>query len=298
MMALALRFSECITSSLPDGWQQLHDLCHAGFSGSDPVQGFTPSPAAMQPSGGGIPWRPAPAQHADDLPMSDAAAAVLPWALNSQQWDDDMAAGGFNGATVCSGSIEGRSAGLHSRQPEDSSSMQQRKPAHPAAESDAGVLAADVLRLSPTQQRQQAAFGSGRRVGDLLPGADRAELDAVYRQQSEKGLTPGRRDSSRHIAADSGDYNQRTSVPESPLAASFGIAAEPDERAELTAALKCRSPGADARSMRREGNLFGRFAFRPTCLNMAVMTAVGYVGNVNHHSCTRCTGDADNLQEY
>jgi hypothetical protein len=109
------------------------------------------------------------------------------------------------------------------------------------------------------------ALGSGRRLGDLLPGADRAELDVVYRQQLEKGLTPGRRDSSRHTAADSGGYNQRTSVPESPLAASFGIAAESDERAELTAALKCRSPGADVRSMHREGNLFGRFAFRPTC---------------------------------
>lgn len=265
LMAAALRFTQCITSSLPEGSQQSCAPFNAGFSGSDPVQGFTPSPAAMQPSGGGMPWRPAPAQHADDLPASDAAVAVLPWALNSQQWDDDMAAGGFNGATVCSGSIEGRMAGLQSWQPEDSSSMHQCRPAHPAAKSNAGVLAADVLRLSPKQQRQQAEVGAGRHLGDLLPGAERAELDAVYRQELEKGVTPCRQDSSRHAAADSGDYNQRTSVPESPLAASFGIAAESDERAELTAALKCRSPGADVRSMHREGNLFGRFAFRPTC---------------------------------
>jgi hypothetical protein len=265
LMTFALRFLECITSSPPDWRQQLWGSFVAGFSGSDPVQGFTPSPAATQRLGGSMPWRPAPAQDADDLPVAGAGAAVLPWALNSQQWDDDIAAGGFNGANACSGSIEGRSAGLHSRQPEDNSSMLQIRPVQLAAESDTEVLAADVLRLSPEQQRQQTGSGAGRHLGDLLPGAERAELDAAYRQQSEKGVTPCRRDSSRHTAADAGDYNERTSVPESPLAASSGIAAEFDERAELTAALKCRSPGADARSMQREGNLFGRFAFRPTC---------------------------------
>ena len=246
--------------------QQLCAPFDAGFDGSDPVQGFTPSPASTQRLGSSMPWQPAPAQHADDVPVSDAAAAVLPWALTSQQWDDDIAAGGFNGATGCSGSIEGHTADLPSWQPEDSSSMPQGRLAHLAADSDTEDLAADVLRFSPKQQRQQAGSGAGRHLGDLLPGAERAELDAVYRQHSEKGITPCRPDSSRHNAAESEDYNQRLSVPESPLAAPFGIAAaEADERAELTAALKCRSLGADVQSMRREGNLFGKFAFRPTC---------------------------------
>ena len=265
LMAVAVRYVMCITSSLPDGWQQLCAPFIAGFSGSDPVQGFTPSPAPTQRLGSSMPWRTARAQHVDDLPVTDATAAVLPLALNSQHWDDDMAAGGFNGATVCSGSLDGHMAGLPSWQPEGSSSMPQGRLAHLAADSDKEVLPADVLRLSPKQQRQQAGAGAGRHLGDLLSGAECAELDAVYRQHSEKGVTPCRPDSSRHNAAESEDYNQRTSVPESPLAASFGIAAESDERAELAAALKCRSPSYDVRSMRRDGNLFGKFAFRPTC---------------------------------
>ena len=281
--------------------QQKYAPTNAGFSGSDPVEDFTPSPAAAQRRGGSMPWRPAPStRDADTLPVSVAAAvddfggAASPaLAPSSQHWDDAVQASRFQDAPLLSGSSERHLSGLSSLQPDDSSGMPQCSLANFAAIPDTEDQAIDILRFSPRQRQQQPDSPAGGRLADLLPGAERATLDAVrgatapsaqhsmlwsdsggdgeppsglpvglqHRRASARGFTPCRRKQSRQAAVSPADLSRSMFVPESPLAAPLGTAAECDEGAELTAALKSRSPSADVQTMCREANVFGRFAF-------------------------------------
>jgi hypothetical protein len=265
---------------------------HAGFSGSDPVEAITPSPAAAQPQlASRWSWRSASAQNVDIAPAPGVTAADGP----------DVSPPLFRSTDVEAGDgSEWQLTGQSSMQPQDSGSTPQRSPTGLVAipytqEQDI----ADVLHFSPEQQQRQPASRAGHTLGDLLNDAERAHLSAMQnaaapvaqhslscsgsdgnsnrapaflrelqqRHDVAEGLTPCRRIPPRHRAADSVDRSQRMAVPESPLGASLGIAPA-DERAELAAALACRTPSADVRSMCREGNVFGRFAFvdpRPAC---------------------------------
>lgn len=227
------------------------------------------------------------------LPMADAAAAddfglgASPLLVSTtREWEDDAEDSDDAATHGGGGSGSGRQlADLMNLEADDSTGMQRATLDSFAAVPATELQDADALCFSPEQQRRHRSFSAARQLADLLPDAERAELDAglrhaaspaqhsarrgstaafvaelQHRQDAAQGLTPSRRDSRGQGAAASSGHSQGF-VPESPLASSLGLG-EPDERAELTAVLNGRSPGTASRGRCGGRSFFGRFAFK------------------------------------